>query len=243
MYRRVWALCLFVALLAPGIARADQTQLFIAGTAITGVHKDADTVLKNAYVVALPSFALRSRHKQYELLLEDVPGVGPLKYNTYSGQRKLTVGYGDAVLRYWLPGGHVALGFGDSLYVRQNDYSNGSYDGVRTAGTRYEIVGAIPLTRDLRVLARLDISPSMHQRYMQWITRPSLHFYEFGKASLVDASMQMEQQRGGGHTWVWGVRYLNYAGGNFPPYWDHAEERTGVVSPFAAWGFSIGSGR
>lgn len=225
----------------PGVARADQTQVFIAGTAFTGVHKDADTVLDHAYVLALPSFALRSTHKQIEVLLEDVPGIGPLRYNTYSGQRKLTVGYGDATLRYWLPGGHIAFGIGDSLYVRQNDYGNGSYDGVRTAGTRYEIAGAVHLARDLRVLARLGLSPTMHQRFMQWITGSPFHAYEFGKASLVDGSVQLEQTRGGGHTWVWGVRYLNYAGGNFPPFWDHAQERTGVISAFAAWGFSLGS--
>jgi hypothetical protein len=238
MLKRVLTLLACLLLCSPAFARADDAQLFIAATAFTGVHRDAQTTLKNAYVLAFPSFALRARHKHLEVLIEDVPPIGPIRQSGLYGHG-VKVGYGDAAATYWMPGGKFAIGIGDSLYVRENDYGNGSFDGVRSAGPRYELVTATPLRLGQRIVARLAVSPAMHQRFMEWVSGGP-QFHEFGKASLVDGSLQFEQQRGGGHTWVLGVRYLNYAGGNFPPFWDHAQERTGVVTAVAAWGFTIG---
>jgi hypothetical protein len=236
MLKRVLT-CAAVLLCAPGIARADSVQLFVAATAFTGVHKDASTILKDGYVLALPSFALRANHNQLQLQIEDVPPIGPIRQSGLYGHG-VTVGYSDGTIAYRLPGDRLALGIGDTLYVRQNDYGNGSFDGVRSAGTRYEVQAAQPLGLQWRIVARLALSPAMHQRFMQWITVGPKHD-EYGRASLVDGALQFERQRGGGHTWVLGVRYLNYAGGEFPPYWDHAQERTGVVTAFAAWGFTV----
>ncbi len=239
MYRRAWIAVCLCALLAPASARADQAQLFLGATAFTGVHKDASSVINNGYVVALPLYALRAERKQFEALVEDAPPMHVALPGATYGVHTVSVGYADAVARYWMLGGRLGVGLGDSLYVHENDYGNGSYAGVRAAGTRYELLGALPLSRGQRVVARFALAPDMHQRFMQWANglRP---FDDFGRASLVDASVQFEMPRGGRHTWVFGARYLNYAGGNYPPYWDHAEDRTGVVAAFAAWGFAFG---
>lgn len=242
MLKRVLTIAGFALLCTPSFARADQLQVFLGSAAFTGVHKDRASDVRNAYVVALPSYALRGTKKRFEALFEDVPPITLRFPHAVYGVRSLSVGYGDAVVRYWLGRGRFAVGIGDSLYVRRNDYGSGSYNGVRSAGARYELLGAFPFAQGRRLLARLAVSPNMHQRFMEWATgaRP---FYQFGKASLIDGSLQFEEQRGGGHTWVWGIRYLNYAGGNFGPYWDNAQERTGIVTGFAAWGFTVGGTR
>lgn len=241
MKRLVWALLLLLALV-PTAARAASVQVFLGATTFTVAHKDAAQNLRAAAVIAFPLFAVRARSKRWTFFAEDVP---PLRahFNVRYGVHDLKAGYGDAVLHYWLPGRRIGFGLGESLYVRQSYLGGPYYEGVRAAGIRYEVLGAVPLAHGSRIVARLALAPGMHQRYMDWFvgarfTPPP--YYRFGTASLVDASVRLERPHGSRHTWLYGLRYVNYAGGNFGRYFDSAEERSGLLAAFAAWGFRIG---
>ena len=244
MKARVWATLIVFLLLMPGIARADQVQVFLGTAAFTGKEQTSHGSIGNAAVAAFPMYAVRARHNQFELLFENVPPIGPIPNNASDGVYRVKVGYSDATLRYFFHGGRFALGIGDSLYVQENLNVSQLHHTDRAVGTRYEVLDIIPLTRKMQLTADLALSPSMHQRAGGWIDgfyipiRPA-----FGTGSLVDASLQLEVPRGAGHSWIYGVRYLNFAAGNHRPFYDGLTDRTGVVAAFAAWGFSLGSGR
>ncbi|HET9095523.1 MAG TPA: hypothetical protein VFN37_02580 [Candidatus Baltobacteraceae bacterium] len=216
---------------------------FLGGEVFTGAHQDADGSVRGAAVASLPLYALRAAYKQYELLLEGVPAVGPIRGRSRFARAPYDVkaGYGAGVLRYWLPKGGIGLGIGDSLYVSQRHVFGHVHVAERAAGLRYEILDRMQISRGTQMQIAAAISPSMHQRGTFWVddarafgARPG-----FGTGSLVDASVQFETLHGSRHSWVYGVRYLNYAGGTYYRY-DGLKDRTGIIGGFAAWGFRIG---
>jgi|GEM_PF-6967971 len=226
---------------APRIA-ATTIQAFVGTQAFTGAHDDFDGSVRNAVVVALPSLALRMRRKHFEVMLEDVPPVGPIRgalHHALPLRYDVKAGYGDAVVRYWLRGDRVGFGAGDSLYVEQVRYGDHQHTAVRAAGLRYEALAAVPLQAGRRILFDLAASPSMHQRTTGWLDGFSGIFQPvFGTGSLVDGSVQLEAPARSGHAWIYGVRYVNYAAGNHRRV-DLVRDHTGVLSAFAAWGFPL----
>lgn len=230
-------------LLVPGIARADQVQVFLGTAAFTGKQQSIRGSIKDAAVAAFPMYALRAQHKQFELFLENVPPIGPVP-NASGGGYRVKVGYSDAMLRYYVHGGKFAVGIGDSLYVEENAVVPQIHHTSRAAGTRYEVLETVPLARGMRLTADLALSPNMHQREGEWFDGLHVRMSQaFGTGSLVDASLQLEVPRGAGHRWIYGVRYLDFTAGNHRLFYDALTDRTGVVAGFAAWGFSLGSGR
>ena len=220
-----------------------QLQAFVGGELFTGAHQDFDGAVRGTTVASVPLYALRARHNQYELMLQDVPPVGPIpgaarfpgsKYNVKAG-------YGAVSLRYWERAGGFGFGIGDSLYVSRRHAFAHTYIATRAAGLRYEILHRSRVTPNTQMLAVFAFSPSMHQRGGFWYD--DIHSFggypSFGMASLVDASLQFETAQGQRHAWVYGLRYLNYAGGNYYKF-DRLKDRTGVIGGFAAWGFPLG---
>lgn len=217
-------------------------QAFVGGDLFTGVHQDYVGSVRHTVVAALPLYALRASHNRYELQLEDVPAIGPVRGAPQRGVRAYSVkaGYGDAMLRYWLPAGGVGFGIGDALYVSQERFGSHTNQAVRAAGLRYEMLRRMSLGRSTQMIVALAIAPSMHQRSTYWFD--NLHGpggFGFGVGSLVDARLQFETAYGPRHRWVYGVRYLNYAGGRYFRF-DPLEDRSGIIAGFAAWGFPVG---
>lgn len=217
-------------------------QAFVGGELFTGAHQDAQGAVRNTAVASLPFYAVRASYKRYELMLQDVPDAGPIRgaARVPGMPYDVKAGYGAAMLRYWPGGGGFGFGVGDSLYVSQLRLRTHFHIATRAAGLRYEVLRRFVLGRRSRMLLDLAVSPSMHQRSSAWLDGLSgLSIPAFGSGSLVDAALQFETARGAGHAWVYGVRYLNYAGGNHYRF-DWLKERTGVLAGFAAWGFTIG---
>jgi hypothetical protein len=110
---------------------------------------------------------------------------------------------------------------------------------IRAAGTRYELVQAIPLLQKSLLIVDLATSPKMHKRETSWLDdegrwgSPPL----YGRASLFDTSARLEMPQGAGHFWTYGARYVHYTA--LMPLAGTLSERTGVLGFFAAWGFSI----
>jgi hypothetical protein len=231
---------------APACARARTPIIvrgFLGGEVFTGGHQDTDGAVRGAAVAAIPLYALRAGYKRYELLLEDVPAPGPIggKSRFAGTSYEVKAGYGAGVLRYWLPAGGIGFGIGDSLYVSQRHVFGHVHVAERAAGLRYEILDRTQISRGTQMQIAAAISPSMHQRSTFWIdnahalgARPA-----YGTGSLVDASVQFETRHGSRHSWVYGLRYINYAGGTYYRY-DSLKDRTGIIGGFAAWGFTIG---
>lgn len=222
----------------PIIARA-----FVGGEFFTGVHQDTDGEVRQTAVASIPLYALRGSYKQYELLFEDVPAPGPIAGKPASFLRSkydVKAGYGAGVLRYWLPAGGVGFGIGDSLYVSERHYLTHVHIAERAVGLRYEMLDRVHLGRGTQMELAVALSPSMHQRTGFWLD--NLHLSgqtsAFGTGSLVDASLQFETMHGPRHSWVYGVRYMNYAGGKYSRF-DGLKDRTGVIGAFAAWGFPL----
>lgn len=217
-------------------------QAFIGGELFTGTHQDAQGAVRDTAVASLPLYAVRARYKRYELLFQDVPAAGPIRGVARVPRIPYDVkaGYGAVALRYWPGSGRFGFGIGDSLYVSQLRLRTHEHIAIRAAGLRYEVMRQFVLNRQNRMLLDLAVSPSMHQRSSAWLDGLNgASFPVFGTGSLVDAALLFETARGAGHTWVYGVRYLNYAGGNHYRT-DWLKERTGVLAGFAAWGFTVG---
>lgn len=217
-------------------------QAFVGGEVFTGAHQDARGSIRETAVASIPLYAVRARYKHYELMFQDVPAVGPIRgvYRVPGISYDVKAGYGAVALRYWPGAGGFGFGVGDSLYVSQSRIRTHTHIALRAAGLRYELLRQFVLNRQSRMLLSLALSPSMHQRSSLWLdgvdtmSRPA-----FGTGSLVDAAVQIETAHGARHAWVYGVRYLNYAGGDHFRF-DGVKERTGVLAGFGAWGFTIG---
>jgi hypothetical protein len=216
---------------------------FVGGELFTGAHQDSYGAVRDTAVASIPLYALRGRYRQYELLLEDVPVPGPIsgKPVPFSGSAyTVKAGYGAGVLRYWLRAGGTGFGVGDSLYVSQQHVSHHERIAERAAGLRYEVLQRVALVGGTQMQVALAISPSMHQRSTFWFDdfRGAGFSPSFGVGSLVDASLQFETDHGPRHSWVYGLRYINYAGGAYRRY-DRMKDRTGVIGAFAAWGLPL----
>jgi hypothetical protein len=224
----------------PRVSKVD-IEAFFGAQAFAGKHVDTVGDVRDR-VVALPSLTLRARRNHYELLLEDMAAIGPIsgtlhyhvpfKYNVRSG-------YADMALRYWEPSNCCGVGIGQSLYVDRLHYGN-EYRAIRAAGMRYETFATLPLDARHSVALDFAFSPSMHERASYWLDNAySIISPSFGVGSLVDASLQFETRNGASHSWIYGLRYLNYAGGMYRRR-DPLAEHTGMLTGFAAWGLRLG---
>jgi hypothetical protein len=216
---------------------------FVGGELFTGAHQDVDGQVRNTAVASIPLYALRGRYKQYELLFEDVPAPGPIAGKPapfLNSKYDVKAGYGAGELRYWLPAGGVGFAVGDSLYVSERRFAEHIHVAERAVGLRYEMLERTQLGHGTQMELAVAISPSMHQRSGFWFDNihSSGENLGFGTGSLVDASLQFETQHGTRHSWVYGLRYMNYAGGKYYRY-DGMKDRTGVIGAFAAWGFPL----
>lgn len=229
----------------PCLSRASLPDIdFFAGANLSSAsHSDASGIASRA-AHALPQIALRARRGPYEMFFDDVPWAASMSGTVPHTRRvpfDLHAAYADGGLRYWMRDGHTAFGVGDALYFSRSRTGRGPVRALRAAGLRYEAVEAVPFGLGRRLVFDLAVAPRMHQRTTEWAPGYAIAFSpQYGTGSLVDASLSFEATAGSRHTWVYGLRYLNYAGGVHGPPFDYLKERTSIVSPFAQWGTRLG---
>lgn len=220
-------------------------EAFVGAQIGTASHR-AGLLRPNDGGITTPVFALRARRDRYELFAQGTPAVhafsGTLRAASPQVTYSVAVGYATAGARYWLPSGKAGFGVGDALYDSRSSLSDGVQLAVRAAGLRYEALRTFALPSGAEVMLDAGVAPRMHERSTNWINGLNSSPYpSFGTGSLVDASATFETGERAGHRWMYGVRYLNYAGGSGKPRpFDFLKERAGLFTAFAAWGFTVG---
>jgi hypothetical protein len=231
MLVRVWAIGLMACVWMTGAAVADETGATISIAGTHGTHRESGEVV-TAPLVPAPILRITHKHRQYELLVEALPPIGPIGVaNNGLGMQNVSLSYGDASLRYWNRAGTLAVGIGETLYNQSTQYLLGEsnyfrntvIDASRVAGVRYEFVGRIPAAHGDFTEAFVSVNPRLHGR-LSWTrqltitnlrtgqpitvppyTTPSV--YELG--SEVGAGVRYVHRSGPNEISV-GVRYLNY---------------------------------
>lgn len=209
---------------APCLSRKSLPRIdAFVGAQLASMSHRADLTPSVDTGTSMPLLAVRARRGAYELFAEGAPGV-----RAFAG----------AGARYWLRSG-LGFGVGDALYTSRAHGTRQIEFAVRAAGLRYELLQRFGLPGG-GVLLDVAAAPRMHQRTTAWVDTLNGSFTpQFTTGALVDASASFETREHRGHTWIYGLRYLNYTGGGQMRF-NRLKERTGLLSAFAAWGFTVG---
>jgi len=225
MKKRVWAILLTAALLAPQAAHADETSFGVQLAGTHGTHRESEGTV-TAPLVPVPIVTASHRFGGcFEAAVEGLPPIGPIRIaNNGLGMQDIALTYVDASLRYWNRNGTLGVGIGDTLYNQRTNFARmldathkgTELDHSRVAGTRYEILGRLPLgTRD-EVRGTLGLNPAMHGRYSYTVhvtngsrTTGFASPDSWERASQVDANVRFVHYTGN-YALSYGVRYLNY---------------------------------
>jgi hypothetical protein len=172
-----------------------------------------------------------ARYGNAELYAEGLPPVAPLTSSGTLGTLSTSLGFLFATARWYLDGGHVSFGLGETLYHQVTTRTpSGEVDRSDIAGLRYELRGVQSYGKSSRSLA-LEATPVMRGGVR--VALDGEQAFDGERAAQTELVLRDDYRITRNFDVLAGVRYLNFAA-SYASDGGLADGNTGVLFTIGA---------